>query len=180
MKNKIVALVLGIGFLAFLALQILPSKRFSNQNTANTRVADEIYEPKFKYEGNLWFVSEAGDTVQELQIEFADTRAKIQYGMMYRKTMLENTGMLFLMPDGMQMRSFWMKNTFVSLDIIYVDSDQRVVSIQKNAVPKSTASLPSEGPAEYILEVIGGYCDTYGIDKGTQLYWESRSDRPST
>lgn len=178
MKNKIVAIVLAIGFLAFLALQILPSKK-PGRTPTKAAIQKEPYEPKFKYEGDLWFVNEAGDTLQEIQIEFADTEAKIQYGMMYRRSMDENTGMLFLMPGGMQMRSFWMKNTYVSLDIIYVDDQQRIVSIQKNAQPQSTRSLPSEGPAVYVLEVVGGYCEKYGIDKGTQLYWERTNKAPA-
>jgi uncharacterized membrane protein (UPF0127 family) len=129
------------------------------------------YEPKFKYEGDLWVIHpESGDTIKTLQIEFADTQRKIQYGMMYRKQMDPATGMLFLM-DQRRPQSFFMKNTYVPLDIIFIDEDFSVVSIQKNAEPLNTKSLPSEGPALYVLEIYGGESDKIGIDKGTIIKW---------
>ena len=69
----------------------------------------------------------------------------------------------------MQMRSFWMKNTYVSLDIIYIDDKLRVVSIQKNAEPLNTRSLASEGPAQYVLEVKGGLSDKLGLAAGDMI-----------
>jgi uncharacterized protein len=127
------------------------------------------YEPKFRKDGDLWIVSgQNGDTLASLSVEYANTSERIEYGMMYRKTMDPSTGMLFFMGD-MQMRSFWMKNTYVSLDIIFIDDQMRIVSIQKNAKPLNTGSLPSEGPAMYVLEVKGGLCDELGISKGDRI-----------
>jgi uncharacterized membrane protein (UPF0127 family) len=59
-----------------------------------------------------------------------------------------------------------MKNTMISLDIIYVDSNKKIVSIQKKAKPYSEESLPSFGNAQYVVEVNGGYCDKYDIQVG--------------
>jgi uncharacterized membrane protein (UPF0127 family) len=64
-----------------------------------------------------------------------------------------------------------MKNTLVSLDIIYINSNNEVVSIQSNAEPLSTKSLPSAAPASYVLEVLGGQAAAKGITVGTKIFW---------
>jgi len=66
-------------------------------------------------------------------------------------------------------RSFWMKNTYIPLDIIFIDSDNRIVSIQKYARPLSQSSLPSEGPAKYVLELNAGLSDELGINSGDMV-----------
>src|SRR5690606_31850420 len=130
------------------------------------------YEPKFAKEGELWITSaETTDTLKKLDIEIADNETETQYGMMYRKSMDPNTGMLFIMPVEQQ-QSFWMKNTYVSLDIIYINSNFEIVSVQKNAVPHNLTSLPSEGPALYVLEVVGGVADAHGLKKGDKIIFE--------
>ena len=82
--------------------------------------------------------------------------------------MPHSQGMLFIFDD-MSPRSFWMRNTRISLDIIFVDDKYKVVSIQKNAVPMSEESLPSEGPAKYVVEVNAGFTDLYNIRPGDSL-----------
>ena len=62
-----------------------------------------------------------------------------------------------------------MKNTMISLDIIYLDKDKKVVSIAKNAKPYDETSLPSEAPAMYVLEINGGLADKWGVDKGDRV-----------
>ena len=64
-----------------------------------------------------------------------------------------------------------MKNTLVALDIIYINATNDVVSIQANAEPLSTKSLPSAAPASYVLEVLGGQAAAQGITVGTKIYW---------
>ncbi len=133
---------------------------------------ENTYEPKFRKDGNLWLIKAAtGDTLMKMDVEYANTQSSIEYGMMYRKSMDETMSMLFFMGN-MQMRSFWMKNTYVSLDIIYVDDRLQIVSIQKNAEPLNTKSLPSDGPAMYVLEFKGGLSDKLGLEKGDMITWE--------
>lgn len=127
--------------------------------------------PKFRKDGDLWLQNADGDTLAALDVEYANTQSRIEYGMMYRKSMTANMSMLFFMGD-MQPRSFWMKNTYVSLDIIFIDDQKRIVSIQKNAEPLNTRSLASTGPAQYVLEVKGGLCDSLGLVDGDQIAWQ--------
>ena len=129
------------------------------------------YEPKFRKDADGWLLNAQGDTLKVMEIEFAKTSDQIQFGMMYRKTMAENMGMLFFMPR-LERQSFWMRNTYVSLDIVYLDENKQVVSIQKYAQPKSDKSLPSEGPAKFVFEIKGGQSDDMGLKKGDQLVWK--------
>jgi uncharacterized membrane protein (UPF0127 family) len=166
--RSIVAIVLLVAFGIWLVFTFLPSGEPITTKPGVGSPQQASYEPKFKDEGDLYFIGEAEDTIAHIDIELAETDEEINYGMMFRKSMDENTGMLFIR-DQERQQSFWMKNTYVSLDIIFIDSQNRIVSIQKNAEPLNERSLPSEGPAILILEVKGGYCDARGIDKGTRI-----------
>lgn len=109
--------------------------------------------------------------IATLDLEIAESDYETQTGLMYRKRMLSNRGMLFIFPNE-QRRSFYMKNTEFGLDIIYLNSKNEVVSIQKNAQPLDQTSLPSEAPATYVLEVNAGLSDQWGLEAGDVLGWE--------
>jgi uncharacterized membrane protein (UPF0127 family) len=168
--RSIVAIVLLIAFGGWMLLTFLPGPGKKVKSVKTRPGSGTSYEPKFKDEGDLYFIDEQGDTISRLDIELAETDEEINYGMMFRKSMDENTGMLFIR-DNERQQSFYMKNTYVSLDIMFIDSDNKVVSIQKNAEPLNEKSLPSEGPAILILETVGGYADKYGIGKGTEIVY---------
>lgn len=175
-KNRgrsIIAGVLLAAFLLWLVSIAFPTSKPKPRKGLNNTKSKQTttYEPKFKREGRLYFIAEEGDTLKQIDIEFADTPDKIQYGMMYRKSMDPNTGMLFFMPRE-ERQSFWMKNTYVPLDIMYINGNSEVVSIQKNAEPLSEKSLPSEGPANRVLEVFAGFSDLHQIEKGTKIVYQ--------
>lgn len=130
-------------------------------------------EPLFRHDGTLWAIND-GDTTAEFRTEFAKSNDQIQRGMMYRSSMDQDMAMLFFMPGGDKMQSFWMKNTIVPLDIIYINNDHQVVSIQANAKPFSTQSLPSVLPASYVLEIYGGEAAAQGIVVGTKVDWSDK------
>jgi uncharacterized membrane protein (UPF0127 family) len=90
--------------------------------------------------------------------------------MMFRKTLLPNHGMLFVF-NTEEPQSFWMRNTFLPLDIIYLDKEGNVVSIQKNCKILNDNPLPSEKPAMYVLEINGGLSDNLGITIGSKAMW---------
>ncbi len=91
-----------------------------------------------------------------------------QLGLMYRRDLPQDRGMLFVFP-GEQPRSFWMKNTYIELDIIYISKDRKVVSVSKRARPLTTTKRHSEGPAKYVLEVGGGLADEWGLKPGAEF-----------
>ena len=123
----------------------------------------------FKNEGTLTLKKADSDTIiKTIAIEIADDDYETQTGLMYRTKLETNHGMLFIFPD-VQMRSFYMKNTKIPLDIIYINEDLSIVSIQKNAKPMDETSLPSEAPAKYVLEINGRLSDTWQLDVGDKI-----------
>ncbi|TXE16136.1 DUF192 domain-containing protein [Psychroserpens burtonensis] len=123
-------------------------------------------EVTFKKEGELQLKKAITDSlITSLDIEIADDEYSTQTGLMYRSSMANNQGMLFIFPDTND-RSFYMKNTQIPLDIIFVSEDKTIVSIQKNAEPMNETSLPSEAPAKYVLEVNAGLSGEWGLNKG--------------
>lgn len=124
----------------------------------------------FTKEGEAYLIKASGDTIRKLDIEFAENDYEHQTGLMYRESMEEDQGMLFIY-NSERIRNFYMKNTYIPLDIIYYRADSTLVSIQKNATPRDETSLPSEGPAQYILEINGGLSDTWGLEKDDRIYF---------
>ena len=87
---------------------------------------------------------------------------------MYRKDLPELQGMLFLFPRE-QPLSFWMKNTPLPLDIIFINSAGTIVDIAANTEPFSEDPLPSSLPAQFVLEVNAGFCQKYGVEIGARV-----------
>lgn len=123
---------------------------------------------EFKHEGNLQLIDSLGTVKQELKIELADNDFEHQTGLMYRKQMDTNKGMLFIFEE-IRIRSFYMKNTYIPLDIIYINSDNTIINIVKNAEPLNESSLPSEAPAKYVLEINAGLSDKWQLSPGDKV-----------
>lgn len=166
--------IVGLGLAAFIIPSLFGSFEKFGKNTApKVQQPQKQYEPPFRMDGTVWAVNES-DTVATFRTEYATTSESIEIGMMYRRSVAKDMAMLFFMPGGAQPRSFWMKNTLVSLDIIYLDADGVIVSMQENAKPLSTVSLPSTEPAAYVLEVLGGTAANMGLEIGTKVYWTDK------
>jgi uncharacterized membrane protein (UPF0127 family) len=112
--------------------------------------------------GHAWVIFGADTVVAEVA-STADERAQ---GLMYRDEVPDGTGMLFVFPDS-RGRSFWMANTYVALDIAYMDASFRVVDIVAME-PLVTDSYPSQAPAMFGLEVRQGWFAEQGIAIGAQ------------
>lgn len=134
------------------------------QKTINTSS-----DVQFAVEGQLkMFKDSTEQPYADFEIEIADNDYEIQTGMMYRKSLRPNRGMLFIFPEE-QPRYFYMKNTEISLDIIYLNAEKKIISFQKNAKPLDESSLPSEGPAQYVFEINGGQADALGMEVGDRM-----------
>ncbi len=124
---------------------------------------------EFKKEGELKVYKSTSDTlITQFDIEIADSDYQTQTGLMHRQTMQDQRAMLFIFPD-MRQRSFFMKNTYIPLDIIYLDSNRIIVSIQENAIPLNETSLPSLFPAQYVLEINGGLSKKLDLKVGDSI-----------
>lgn len=116
----------------------------------------------------MYFLHPDGSKTSEISAELANTDSARRLGLMYRKEMAEDEGMLFIFP-GEAIRSFWMKNTYLELDMIFIDKNFKVVSIIEKAVPLSESPRKSLKPATYVLELLGGQAEARAIAVGSEL-----------
>jgi uncharacterized membrane protein (UPF0127 family) len=108
---------------------------------------------------------------ERFTVELAETQEKQALGLMFREHMEDDHGMLFIFPNE-AMRSFWMKNCRIPLDIFYFNAELELVSVAENAQPCRTArcpGYPSEGPAQFVLELNAGKAAELGVRKGDKL-----------
>jgi len=144
-------------FLAFL----------SCKNDAKREIKTESIS--FTKEGELAIMATETDTIKaNFDIEIAENEYETQTGLMYRKSMKKDRGMLFIQPIE-SLQYFYMKNTEIPLDIIYINTGMKIVSFQKNAQPFNENSLPSNVPAKYVLEINAGLSDQLGLQVGDSI-----------
>jgi uncharacterized protein len=106
--------------------------------------------------------------VQVFSVELATTEDEKTTGLMYRKELPEGKGMLFDFSPAQDV-SMWMKNTYISLDMIFIRPDGRILRIAESTEPMSTKIIPSGGLAKGVLEVIAGTAKKYGIEPGDRV-----------
>lgn len=121
--------------------------------------APEVYEP-------LQVVTSGG--VRNFRVRIADDDAERERGLMFVSVMPDDEGMLFDF-DAPAMRSFWMKNTLIPLDIIFIGANGRIINIAENTTPYSLDPVPSTAPATAVLEIGGGLSAELGIKPGDRI-----------
>ncbi len=123
----------------------------------------------FSKEGTLRILSAESDSLRaELDIEIADTDYETQTGLMYRREMEDRQGMLFVFSEE-ALHSFYMKNTLLALDILFIDKDLKVATIHPNAQPLDEGGIPSQVPVQYVLEVKAGLAERWGVQPGDRI-----------
>lgn len=118
-------------------------------------------EIEFRKDGEL-SIFRGDSLLTKFNIEIADDEYERQTGLMYRRDMEDDQAMLFIFPSE-DYRSFYMKNTYIPLDIIYLDKNGEIVSFQYDAQPLDEGALPSDIPALYVLEIKAGLAEKYDI-----------------
>jgi uncharacterized membrane protein (UPF0127 family) len=114
--------------------------------------------------------------VHPFAVEMAVTPDEQARGLMYRKTLPEGQGMLFDFKRDQEL-SFWMKNTYVPLDMIFIRGDGRILRIAENTEPLSERLVPSNGPARFVLEVVAGTARKLGLAPGDRVAHPNISGR---
>ncbi len=115
----------------------------------------------------LWIETASGARYR-FEVEMAITPEEQAQGLMHREEMAADAGMLFVF-EPVRPVSFWMKNTLISLDMLFVGADGRIVNIGARTEPLSTASVPSDGPVRAVLEINGGLSAMLGIRPGDKI-----------
>lgn len=153
----VLALILIAGCQKMQSSETIPLDQSSEQNTAAEGGA--MVEPSTGTLGTI-VVGPATYSVEIAQTD--DEKAK---GLMGRESLPPGNGMWFVF-EAPQVMQFWMKNTSIPLDILFVGSDMKVISIFENAVPFEEKMIAPEAPAQYVLEINAGQVAKYGIKKG--------------
>lgn len=112
-------------------------------------------------------------------VEIAATPQSRELGLMYRDSLAPDSGMLFVFPERAP-QSFWMRNTKIPLDILFVDEDGRIVRIHRRTEPFSEKSLPSGAPIRFVLEVEGGFSERHGVTEGDRIDLGALAKTPSS
>lgn len=124
----------------------------------------------FTSEGTLAFSRSDGSPIVEIEIEIADDDSTRTRGLMQRLTLPDKGGMLFVFGDE-AVRTFWMANTPLSLDLIFVARSGEVIDIVKYTKPLSPINVTSRSEALYVVEVKAGFSDTWGISETDRIEW---------
>lgn len=124
-------------------------------------IAGQAREPELE---PLVITTARGETV-EYQVEVARTADQMRRGLMFRDSMPEDRGMLFVyLPE--RPASMWMKNTILSLDMLFIDAGGRIINIVENTEPYSLKTIPSGGPIRGVLELNAGQAEKHGMAVG--------------
>lgn len=142
------------------------SRPAKQDTTGELKVVKKRAEPEFQHEGMLFFINGlSGDTLSRLKIEIVDNWQDINLGLMFRSKLEQDQGMFFIF-ENEEEQVFWMKDTGISLDVIFADADLRIVHMARHTVPYSKEPIMSIVPAKYVIEVNAGYCDNHQIENG--------------
>jgi uncharacterized membrane protein (UPF0127 family) len=116
-------------------------------------------------------ISTKGNREVVFLVEVADTAAKRQMGLQYRQNLADDRGMIFLFPSESP-QTFWMKNTPISLDMIFINRNRKIVGIVERTVPFSLDARSVSAPSQYVLEINGGLARRYGIEPGDSVRFD--------
>jgi hypothetical protein len=122
-------------------------------------------EPLSAFPQSLLAIRTSSGKVVNFKIWLADTKRREQQGMMFIREMDEHTGMLFMFPENKPV-SMWMHNTYISLDILFLDAHGKIDYIAAHATPQSDTIIGPSTPEFAVLELKGGACEHFGIKVG--------------
>jgi uncharacterized membrane protein (UPF0127 family) len=160
MKTTLTSLLLGLFFLQLSACN----------ESKNVKAVEKTIE--FKAEGTLSISQPENNKTISFEIEIADNPYERQTGLMYRTNLDVDKGMLFIF-DEEQILNFYMKNTPLALDLIFLNKQLEIVHIHKNAIPNDLTGISSVQPAQYVLEIQAGLSDLHLLQKGNQIDYKS-------
>lgn len=142
-----------------------------NKDTKIQTDETTLVEVPFTKEGEL-VLKNANAEIRRLNIEIADNEIESHQGLMNRSKLNENDAMLFSF-DEPKVQTFYMKDTRIPLDLLYISKDSVVLEVSKNAKPYDETTIPSSVESQYVLEINGGLADKWGIiPNQTKVSWK--------
>jgi uncharacterized membrane protein (UPF0127 family) len=173
-RKRILRLVLGVAMVLFGSWMLLSS---SSQILADSPVGEGMNSTDLMaisgnetVEANFY---SSREKITSLELEVANSDEEREKGLMFRKNLSEGTGMVFVWNDSKE-RGFWMKNTYIPLDMIFVAENGTVLNVEEadpepDTLPPDLETYTSDGPALYVIETNKGFSESKGIEKGTQV-----------
>jgi len=122
--------------------------------------------------GTITFYDTKGAERCKFITELAVTESEHTRGLMHRDSLPHDTGMLFIF-DNEEIRHFWMRNTIIPLDMIFIDSRKRVVNVHRGAKPMDETAISSRFPTRYVLEINAGLISKCGITSGMKAQFDN-------
>lgn len=164
--------MIPLAFILVFALEVIKTSE------ADVPTNKELVTPdiQFRIDGKLSFHTANDDSITSVSIEIAETPQSREKGLMFRYSVPDTMGMLFIYHEE-QFQGFWMKNTHIPLDILYANKNFEIINIYENAKPESEEILPSGDKAKYVIEVAGGFVKRHGIKLGDRFNFQSFSDK---
>ncbi len=138
-----------------------------DQNKSNTKNTNDRSRT-LEYSRSISFLTAQNDTVSTIEVAVADDNEERNQGLMDVRDLPTSKGMLFIFEQN-QPRSFWMANTPLPLDIIFVNEDGEIVRIHHSTQPFSEENYTSGQPAKYVIETNAGYCISHDIQEGMKV-----------
>lgn len=162
--------VLTYTFLSLILFTNVVCKKDTDDIRIDTTKKQELPKINFVKQGEVYFQDSVKKLIKGIDVEIAETDETRHLGLMFRDKMEENQGMLFIF-DKEEPQGFYMRNTLIPLDIIFINSKKKIVKIHKNAKPLDETDLPSMKPTLYVVEVNGGFTDKFKIKEGDYIDW---------
>lgn len=151
-------------FCIFIALALCFSCKQEHNNTR-----DLSKNIEFRKDTLLQFIQDK-DTLETIfEVELAKSDYEKETGLMNRKEMKTNRGMLFIYEEEAQRPSFYMKNTYIPLDLVYLDKDMKIVDFNLNTTPLSQNLISSKVPSIYVLELNAGVVEKFNLKQGDKI-----------
>ncbi|MFO8100181.1 MAG: DUF192 domain-containing protein [Salinibacter sp.] len=157
--------------LPLLAVLLLVASACGSETNTSDNTGDDT---SFQQEGTLTFYQPAGDTLASIAIEIAETDAERKRGLMERRSLGYDRGMLFIF-DETSTDGMWMKNTPLPLDIVFVSPDSQVIDIARRTTPFSEETIEPDAPRKFVVEVRAGFANRFGLSDSTRVHWTPTS-----
>lgn len=154
----------------FLILLFSSCQKQGEDLKIDTTDQKDASKTKFTKMGEVYFQDSLKNLKKKIDVEIAETDDARHLGLMFRESMKEDEGMLFVFSDE-EPQGFYMKNTIISLDIIFINSKKKIVKIHHRTEPFSERDLPSVKPAKYVVEVNAGFTEKFGVREGDFIDW---------
>jgi len=169
---------LGLSYFNYFPHKALAQSSADSGSNQAIKIPPRIKVSEGKAQGNTSKLQTSDIKIQTsegknlvFRVELARTENQKQMGLMFRSTVASGAGMLFLF-DNIQERAFWMKNTWVPLDIIFIREDGVIHNIYYNAEPHSLERITSDGEVQHVLEIAGGEAKRQGISIGDRIFFD--------